>query len=184
MSLQSRLSDFITALGGAVKHIHPAPTADVEYRYLLGSNGTDHEWFPKRVILSGATITLNSAVFSTVPGFTFDVQAGEVWFFSAEYRATSLNAAADLRGNVIGPAVAADSYHALSNLENASGSAAAIGTQTTNIAVATSANDVIRQHGVIQPTAAGTVELQLRNNSGTTVQTFSSLSYLMIERWR
>lgn len=127
-----------------------------------------------------ADFDINSTTLVPVPDLTFPVLAGERWVFTLRLFTVSLNAAADLRGNTTGPVGSAGMYSML-NTENATVKSGAINTPVTNINVATSTginSDLIEFKGWIEAAANGNVGFELRNNSGTTVQTFAEGSYL------
>ena len=117
-----------------------------------------------------------------ITGLSFDVLNGEQWIFEARIHTVSLNAAADLRFGVTG---AATGIFTGTNPENAVSKTAAIGAATTNIPVATSTGvnaDMLIVSGRLEATADTTIQVQVQNNAGNTVQTFSQWSYLTADR--
>lgn len=131
-----------------------------------------------RVIRAVADYSINSTALTDFPGMTFPMASGETWVFDMVIRAVTVNAAADLRFNVIGDA---SGFYGVVNGENAVSKSPNIGVATTNIAVATgsAANaDTYMIHGIATANSDTALQLQMRNNAGTTVQTFSGLSHI------
>lgn len=135
----------------------------------------------RRYGLLTADFPFSGITLQDIAGLSFDILNGEQWIFEARIHTVSLNATADLRFNVTG---AANGIFTATNPENAVSKTGAIGTATTNIPVVTSTGvnaDMLIVSGRLTATADTTIQVQVRNNTGNTVQTFSQYSYLVAD---
>ena len=120
---------------------------------------------------------IDSTVLTTIPDLQFDVKTGERWVFEVNLLAESLNAAADLRVGTIAPANSTGRITFV-NAENATVRGADINDATLALVVATGTDDLIQVKGIVNAGGDGVVHFQLRNNTGTDLQSFRADSWL------
>ena len=120
---------------------------------------------------------VDSTVLTTIPDLQFDVKADERWVFEVNLLAESLDATADLRAGTVAPAGSTGRI-AFVNAENATVRGADINDATLALVVATGTDDLIQIKGIVNAAADGVVQFQLRNNTGTVLQSFRADSWV------
>ena len=120
---------------------------------------------------------IDSTVLTTIPDLQFDVKSGEKWVFEVNLLANSLDAASDLRAGTIAPAGSTGRFTFV-NAENATVRGADINAATLALVVATGTDDLIQIKGVVNAGEDGVVQFQLRNNTGTVLQSFRPDSWV------
>ena len=120
---------------------------------------------------------INSIDLTTIPDLQFDVKSGEKWVFEVNLLAESLDATADLRAGTIAPAGSTGRITFV-NAENAVVRGADINAETLSLAVALGTDDLIQIKGIVNAGADGVVQFQLRNNTGTNLQSFKADSWI------
>ena len=124
-----------------------------------------------------AQFDINSISLETIPDLQFDVKTGEKWVFEVNLLAISLDATADLRAGTIAPAGSTGRITFI-NAENAVVRGADINAATLALVVATGTDDLLQIKGIVNAGADGVVQFQLRNNTGTVLQSFAADSWV------
>ena len=128
----------------------------------------DGELISEHRVLS-ADVPINTTTLTTLADLTFPVTAaGEVWSFEARLPAAT-DASADLRFQVNAPA--ASGSISVSTTNRADVEKVDYNTLSNSLQAVQGA-DIVRVVGGLTTSAAGNVEFQFRNNSGTDTQTF------------
>ena len=120
---------------------------------------------------------INDIVLTTIPDLQFDVKTGEQWVFEVNLLAESLDATADLRAGTIAP-TGSTGRITFVNAENATVRGADINDATLVLAVGTGTDDLIQIKGIVNAGGDGVVQFQLRNNTGTVLQSFRADSWV------
>ena len=120
---------------------------------------------------------INSTDLVTIPDLQFDVKAGEKWVFEVNLLANNLDAAADLRAGTIAPTGSTGRFTFV-NAENAVIRGADVNDATLALVVATGTDDLIQIKGIVTAGEDGVVQFQLRNNTGTVLQSFRPDSWV------
>lgn len=130
-----------------------------------------------------SSFVFNSTTLTKIPDLEFNVVSGQRYKFKFGLRQTIADAAADMRLQVTGPA--ASGVTAYQNIENAVSRAPDWGVASLSINLATiaAANgspnaDVHYAEGWLIANADGVVEINIRNNTGTTSQTIGAGSWV------
>ena len=124
---------------------------------------------------------INDIVLTTIPDLQFDVKSGETWVFEVNLLAESLDATADLRAGTIAP-TGSTGRITFVNAENATVRGADINDATLVLAVGTGTDDLIQIKGIVNAGGDGVVQFQLRNNTGTVLQSFRADSWVEAKR--
>ena len=124
---------------------------------------------------------INDIVLTTIPDLQFDVKTGEKWVFEVNLLAESLDATADLRAGTIAPSGSTGRI-AFVNAENATVRGADINDATLVLAVAAGTDDLLQIKGIVNAASDGVVQFQLRNNTGTNLQSFKADSWIEAKR--
>lgn len=146
--------------------------------YELTDAGTENLLIHHFRAVLAANLTINSTTLTAVPGFTFNVPAGQTWLFEASLIG-DVFAAPDIRVQCNAPG--ATGRFVASSMESAVSRHAAMNALTAAIAL-TTGNDEIRVSGGFTTAGAATFTMQLRNDVGVTAQTFYGGSWFRAER--
>lgn len=127
-------------------------------------------------------LTIDSTTLVTT-GLTFSVKSDETWTFEFVLFAKQLNADADLKVKVEGPAGSTGRYGLVST-ESHQVRCKAIGAESDAIDATTStdSDDQFTVNGIVTAGADGDIELFVRNDSGTDTQIFYQYSYFVARR--
>ena len=123
---------------------------------------------------------VNSTVPATIPDLQFDVNNGDTWGFEVNLLAVNLDTTADLRAGTIAPA-GSTGWMAVVNAENSTVRSAVINADTI-LTVTTGTGDLLKIIGIVNAAADGVLQFQLRNNTGTNLQSFQEGSWLSAKK--
>lgn len=146
--------------------------------HILNSSGVESVLLHEYNSMIAANFTINSTTLVTPTGFSWTVASGQTWIFEASLIG-QVSATPDLRVIVNAPATVG--RFSASSMEAATSRNAAMNAITASLPLSTG-NDEIRISGGFRSNANGTVTIQIRNNAGTTTQTFYAGSWLKAKR--
>ena len=136
--------------------------------------GTTYETFNKQLAALQNLFTFDSIDYVTVPDLQFEVKAGEKWVFEVNLFTNSIDVS--FRVAAVSPA-GSTGLMAVINAENATVRGVGINTDTV-VSVTPGTDDLIQIKGIVNAGGSGVVQFQLRNNTGTTVQSFRADSWI------